>query len=52
MDWEFDEITKFIMDKGLPVEKLVSHTFKLEEAETAFRMFDERKTEKAVFVWE
>ncbi|MBP1157293.1 MULTISPECIES: zinc-binding dehydrogenase [unclassified Paenibacillus] len=50
--FEYDEITKFIMDKGLPVEKLVSHTFKLEEAETAFRMFDERKTEKAVFVWE
>ncbi|MGG1614032.1 zinc-dependent alcohol dehydrogenase family protein [Paenibacillus sp. FSL K6-2441] len=50
--FEYDEIAKFIQDKRLPVEKLVSHTFKIEEAETAFRMFDERKTEKAVFVWE
>jgi threonine dehydrogenase-like Zn-dependent dehydrogenase len=49
---EFEEITEFIVRKSLPVEKLVTHQFKLEEAETAFRLFDERKTEKAVFVWE
>ncbi|SFC39938.1 alcohol dehydrogenase, propanol-preferring [Bacillus sp. OV322] len=49
---EFDEIAEFIVRKKLPVEKLVTHRFKLEEAETAFRLFDERKTEKAVFVWE
>ncbi|MEA2333377.1 MAG: hypothetical protein QOH58_3515, partial [Thermoleophilaceae bacterium] len=29
-----------------------THRFALDEAETAFRMFDERTTEKAVFVWE
>lgn len=50
--FEFDEITKFILDKKLPIEKLVTHTFPIEEAETAFKLFDERKTEKAVFVWE
>ncbi|WP_020619779.1 zinc-dependent alcohol dehydrogenase family protein [Paenibacillus daejeonensis] len=50
--FEYDEITRFILDRKLPVEKLVSHTFKLEEAEQAFRMFDARETEKAVFVWE
>mgnify|MGYP001770252700 FL=1 len=49
---EYEEIAQFIIQKKLPVEKLVTHRFKLEEAETAFRMFDERKTEKAVFVWE
>jgi propanol-preferring alcohol dehydrogenase len=49
---EFEEITKFIVRKQIPVDKLVTHTFKIEEAETAFRLFDERKTEKAVFVWE
>jgi 2-desacetyl-2-hydroxyethyl bacteriochlorophyllide A dehydrogenase len=49
---EYEEIADFIVKKGLPVEKLVTHRFKLEEAETAFRLFDERKTEKAVFVWE
>lgn len=49
---EYEEIADFIVRKELPVEKLVTHTFKLEEAETAFRLFDERKTEKAVFIWE
>ncbi|MFC3341299.1 zinc-dependent alcohol dehydrogenase family protein [Paenibacillus abyssi] len=49
---EFAEITDFIVRKSIPVEKLVTHKFPLSEAETAFRMFDERKTEKAVFVWE
>ncbi|MGG1576043.1 zinc-binding dehydrogenase, partial [Fictibacillus sp. NRS-1165] len=49
---EYDEIADFIIKKELPVEKLVTHTFKLEEAERAFQLFDERKTEKAVFVWE
>jgi propanol-preferring alcohol dehydrogenase len=50
--FEFDEISEFIVRKNMPVEKLVTHQFKLEEAEKAFRLFDERKTEKAVFVWE
>ncbi|MGG1313632.1 MULTISPECIES: zinc-dependent alcohol dehydrogenase family protein [Cohnella] len=50
--FEYDEIARFIIERKLPVEKLVSHTFRLEEAATAFRMFDERLTEKAVFVWD
>jgi threonine dehydrogenase-like Zn-dependent dehydrogenase len=49
---EYQEIAEFIIRKKIPVEKLVTHTFALNEAEQAFRMFDERKTEKAVFVWE
>ena len=49
---EYDEITAFITEKAIPVEKLVTHRFSLDEAAEAFRLFDERKTEKAVFVWE
>lgn len=49
---EFAEIMEFIVRKNIPVEKLVTHTFALDEAEKAFRLFDERKTEKAVFIWE
>lgn len=49
---EYDEITAFITEKAIPVEKLVTHRFSLDEAPEAFRLFDERKTEKAVFVWE
>jgi threonine dehydrogenase-like Zn-dependent dehydrogenase len=48
---EFEEIVEFIVRKKVPVQKLVTHTFQLEQAEEAFRLFDERKTEKAVFVW-
>ncbi|TVX98826.1 zinc-dependent alcohol dehydrogenase family protein [Paenibacillus cremeus] len=48
---EFNEITEFIVRKNIPVAKLVTHRFDLQDAETAFRLFDERKTEKAVFVW-
>ena len=36
----------------LPVEKLVTHRFAIDDAEAAFRMFDARETEKAVFVWD
>jgi 2-desacetyl-2-hydroxyethyl bacteriochlorophyllide A dehydrogenase len=48
---EYEEICELIVRKQIPVEKLVTHTFALGQAEEAFRLFDERKTEKAVFVW-
>lgn len=50
--WEYPEIVRFALDRELPVEKLVTHRFALDDAPEAFRLFDERKTEKAVFVWD
>ncbi len=47
---EYDEIVDVILRKGIDLEQLATHRFSLDEAETAFRLFDERKTEKAVFV--
>lgn len=47
---EYDEIVRTITTRGIDLERLATHRFSLEEAETAFRMFDERKTEKAVFI--
>jgi L-iditol 2-dehydrogenase len=47
---EYDEILQIIADKAIDLERLVTHNFELDDAETAFRMFDERKTEKAVFL--
>ena len=47
---EYDDILKIIDAAKIDLEKLATHTFNLDEAETAFRLFDERKTEKAVFL--
>ncbi len=48
-DWA--EIVRFVEDRRIPVEKLISHEFNIEDAEEAFGAFDRRETEKAVFVW-
>jgi threonine dehydrogenase-like Zn-dependent dehydrogenase len=50
--WEWDEIARFVVDKKIPVTRYITHRFSIEEAAEAFRMFDERITDKAVFVWE
>jgi threonine dehydrogenase-like Zn-dependent dehydrogenase len=50
--WEFPEIARFVVQHQLPVDKLITHRFALDDAEEAFRLFDERLTEKAVFVWD
>lgn len=48
---EYDEMTRVIERRGIDLERLATHRFTLEEAETAFAMFDRRETEKAVFVF-
>lgn len=45
----YNDILQIIRLKKVPLEKLVSHRFKLEDAETAFRMFDNKETDKVVF---
>ena len=50
--WEWPDISRFVVDHAIPVEKLITHRFPLDDAANAFRMFDERLTEKAVFVWD
>jgi threonine dehydrogenase-like Zn-dependent dehydrogenase len=47
---EYEEILRVLKFHNIDLERLATHRFNLDEAETAFRMFDERKTEKAVFV--
>lgn len=49
--YEYDEIARFIVRHSLPLERLVTHRFSIEQAPDAFRMFDRRETEKAVFVF-
>jgi threonine dehydrogenase-like Zn-dependent dehydrogenase len=47
---EYEEIVQCIMTRHVPLEKLITHSFDLDDAPEAFRMFDERQTEKAVFL--
>jgi propanol-preferring alcohol dehydrogenase len=47
---EYADILHTIETHKIDLERLATHTFRLDQAETAFRLFDERKTEKAVFV--
>ncbi len=47
--WEYPEIADFIIAHHLPVERLITHRFSLDQAGEAFRMFHARETEKAVF---
>lgn len=48
-DWQ--EILRFVDEKNINVEALISHEFSIEDAAEAFRAFDQRETEKAIFVW-
>ncbi|MBN9432827.1 MAG: alcohol dehydrogenase catalytic domain-containing protein [Bosea sp.] len=48
---EYEEIIRTIETHAIDLESLATHRFAIDEAETAFRLFDERKTEKAVFVF-
>lgn len=48
---EYEEIVDVLVSKKIDLERLATHRFPIDEAETAFRLFDERKTEKAVFVF-
>jgi propanol-preferring alcohol dehydrogenase len=47
---EYEEVLSLIKRHNIDLERLATHTFDLTDAERAFRMFDNRETEKAVFV--
>lgn len=47
---EYADVLAAVRDHHIDLERLATHTFSLDEAEKAFRMFDLRQTEKAVFV--
>jgi threonine dehydrogenase-like Zn-dependent dehydrogenase len=48
---EWAEITRLVTDRNVAVEQLVTHRFPITAAAEAFRAFDQRETEKAVFTW-
>jgi threonine dehydrogenase-like Zn-dependent dehydrogenase len=50
--WEWSEIARFVIDRHIAVEQMITHRSRLQDAPEVFRLFDERKTEKVVFVWD
>jgi threonine dehydrogenase-like Zn-dependent dehydrogenase len=45
------ECARFIADRKLPLAKLLTHRFKLDDADAAYRLFDTQTTGKGVFVF-
>lgn len=45
------ECARFIADRKLPLGKLLTHRFTLDQAEAAYRLFDTQTTGKGVFVF-
>lgn len=48
----FADLSRFAVRHELPIERLVSHRYRLDDAAEAFRAFDRRLTDKAVFTWD
>ena len=47
-----DEFVDFVLKKDLPLEKLITHRFCIEQGPEAFKLFDSGKTGKVIFTWE
>jgi threonine dehydrogenase-like Zn-dependent dehydrogenase len=47
-----EECALFVAERGLNVESLFTNEFRLEEAEKAYELFDQRKIGKGVFVFD
>lgn len=45
-----EECARFVADRGVPLDGLITHRFRLDQAEEAFRLFDRGQTGKCVFV--
>ena len=55
--WTFNplgmaECARFVVDRKIPLSKLLTHRFKLDEAEAAYKLFDTQTTGKGVFLFD
>ena len=47
-----DEFVDFVLEKDLPLERLITHRFRIEQGPEAFKLFDSGKAGKIIFTWE
>jgi threonine dehydrogenase-like Zn-dependent dehydrogenase len=45
------ECAQFVIDRRIPLQKLLTHRFPLEDAESAYQLFDTQTTGKGMFVF-
>jgi len=45
------ECARFVADRKIPLEKIFTHRFNLDQAEEAYRLFDTQTTGKGVFLF-
>jgi threonine dehydrogenase-like Zn-dependent dehydrogenase len=46
-----EECARFVADRKIPLKKLLTHRFRLDQADEAYRVFDTQTTGKGVFVF-
>jgi threonine dehydrogenase-like Zn-dependent dehydrogenase len=46
-----EECARFIADRSIPLKKLLTHRFQVEQADEAYRLFDTQTTGKGVFLF-
>lgn len=46
------EVADFVVERRVPLKDLITHTFPLERAAAAYKLFDSGKTGKVVLAWE
>jgi len=46
-----EECARFVADRKVPLKKLLTHRFRLEQADEAYRLFDTQTTGKGVFTF-
>jgi len=45
------QCARFIAERRIPLHRLITHRFKLEQAAEAYRLFDTQTTGKGVFIF-
>jgi threonine dehydrogenase-like Zn-dependent dehydrogenase len=45
-----EECARFVADRGIDVDRLFTHRFRLDEAEAAYELFDTQTTGKSVLM--
>lgn len=48
----YEEVVDFVLEKELPLERLITHRFRIDHAIEAFELFDSGKCGKVLFTWD